>query len=360
MIKSIKYKVEKDFHDKVLNINQINSSSDNHLTTKLNAKKGKLEGRFITSFKTFISYIPFVHLARTSPGRVAKTVAEFAVYHQKKGFFNTLDKSSMLDSLNKLEQKVKVAKGEKFLKRHQKAIKTAYDKINNLEAKPLDNRNGGDGKNVTPPIIPVTPIVKDGKDSGNKGKSPAINPPNVEPNQPSQPEPVQPKPKNQPKLKPISDFTTVESAKEYIFESLKNKNEKGLVKLVKDGFQKGIDVNSKDEMGDTLLIVALTNKHYKVVKLLLKNGASPTEPSSGKFSPLHFALLMTVTENNIEKLTAKPKDYKILKLLLSKLPKWPTLDSPIGVTPYTVRTRLEEIKKLNPKVEVKIRKLLKL
>lgn len=334
-----KYANENDFHNKVFVINQINSSFDSQLTTNLDSK-GKLDGRFVSLLKTVASFIPFVHLARTSPSAVAKVVSQFAVYHQKKGFFDTSDKELLLDSLTKLEQKVQEIKGKKYLKRHQKTIKIAYAKINGLAAKQKAGR------------MNPNPITPDGQ-----GENP-INPADL--NKPNQTEPHAPKTE----VKSFAEFTSNDSAQEYIFENLKSKNPKGLEKILAEGIKaKKLDVETKDEFNDSLLVVALTNKHYKVAKLLLKNGANPASRSSGGFTPLHFALQMTVkTENNNEKLIGTRRDYKILKLLLDKLPVKPTLETPIGPTgivPYTIRTRLEEIKALNPKVAVELQKILR-
>lgn len=131
----IKCKNEKAFHDKVFDIIQTNYCAQKQLTTALRAKEGRLEGRFVTLIKIALSWLPLVDVPNTSPDRVARKVWQFAAYHQKKGWLYANDKQALMDFLNSFEGKIKLAKGNRYLQRHQRSIRSAYERIQNLPAK---------------------------------------------------------------------------------------------------------------------------------------------------------------------------------------------------------------------------------
>ena len=151
------------------------------------------------------------------------------------------------------------------------------------------------------------------------------------------------------------DITTIDK----IFEAVENND----YKAVKDALSSGLEPNTINKHGISLLSKAVTNGHYKMTELLLKNKADPNKHKGYYYAPLHAA----ITEYNLDiaKLLLKHKanpnienwdgdnlllkygvrvDYNLIKLLLkhglnpniisksygtgfSAIVKWEALDS---------------------------------
>ncbi|PJD98113.1 MAG: hypothetical protein CK425_00010 [Parachlamydia sp.] len=96
---------QSQFHECVIELKNISDANDQHLTTKLQGKKGNLEGRLVTFLKKILSLLPGVHIARTNPLEVAKAIEKFATdYHKKKILIGT-DRDILTSVVRKLKIK---------------------------------------------------------------------------------------------------------------------------------------------------------------------------------------------------------------------------------------------------------------
>lgn len=87
-------------------------------------------------------------------------------------------------------------------------------------------------------------------------------------------------------------------------------DDKNIVEAVKKGniteineiIQKGTDINSRDENGDTILMIACFNENINIIKLLLENGASVNLKSKGKFKYYsdEYDAVILVRENRLK------------------------------------------------------------
>ena len=87
--------------------------------------------------------------------------------------------------------------------------------------------------------------------------------------------------------------------------------EKGDLEKVKELIESGIDINIQDDSGDTLLIVALENKHTEIAYYLLDNGANADVLGFDN----HIALHVAVELNDLKCLDAvlsKTTDLEVL------------------------------------------------
>jgi len=300
MVHHIRAKDESDFHSRVDGISKI--SADKHLTSKL-GEKGKLEGWVVTLLKDIISFLPGVHMARTSPKRVAKAVAQFAKDHadKKHQWFNTDDQAKLASTLDNLKVKIKAAKGEAYLKKNEAAIDAAIKIIKDLNAKPV----GGPGPG---PDVPSDPA-----------------------NFPELPDAVQ--------------------AKKYLFFKVLQEESADTEKMLAHALKNGATVNDISSHGDTALIAALTNNNKTAANFLINQGASTQALSSTKYPTLYYAMDMA--------LKSKTGDTEVLKLLISKRKSPLTIDSNIGPG-ETVKTYFEKQENKKPGSTTAIRAALNL
>jgi ankyrin repeat protein/beta-lactamase regulating signal transducer with metallopeptidase domain len=64
----------------------------------------------------------------------------------------------------------------------------------------------------------------------------------------------------------------------------------GSMEKVKEFLQKGIDINSKDEDGDTPLIISVNRDNNDIAKLLIDKGADVNVGDEGNYTPLYYAI----------------------------------------------------------------------
>lgn len=65
----------------------------------------------------------------------------------------------------------------------------------------------------------------------------------------------------------------------------------GKIKDIEDHFKRGIDPDSMDKQGNTLLIVAVQNNQKVIAKLCLKHGADIDARNNAGHSALYYARL---------------------------------------------------------------------
>mmetsp|Transcript_3151 Transcript_3151/g.4432 ORF Transcript_3151/g.4432 Transcript_3151/m.4432 type:complete len:123 (+) Transcript_3151:615-983(+) len=85
----------------------------------------------------------------------------------------------------------------------------------------------------------------------------------------------------------------------------------GRQKRLEQSLEEGFDVNTEDERGNTLLIVAVQNIHRKMIDFLLRRGANVNHTNLNRNSPLHFALAYDKTGQIAEYLIEKGADDTI-------------------------------------------------
>jgi len=123
----------KDFHEVVNHLKTISDASDRQLTSKLQEKKGNLEGRWIILLKKILSILPGVNPSTTNLDEVAKAVAKFAVANQKIGYFTIDDQKKLREVIEKLK-----LKGQEFHQGNEKVLNTAIETISKLPVRTIN------------------------------------------------------------------------------------------------------------------------------------------------------------------------------------------------------------------------------
>ena len=85
----------------------------------------------------------------------------------------------------------------------------------------------------------------------------------------------------------------------------------GRLKRLEQSLDEGFDVNTKDQRGNTLLIVAVQNGHRKMIDILIRRDANVNHTNLNGNSPLHFALAYDQTGQIAEYLIEKGSDDTI-------------------------------------------------
>lgn len=70
----------------------------------------------------------------------------------------------------------------------------------------------------------------------------------------------------------------------------------GRIKEIEDHFKRGIDPDSMDKYGNTLLIIAAQNNQKVIAKLCLKHGADINARNNSGYSAIHYAKLYKYTD----------------------------------------------------------------
>lgn len=84
--------------------------------------------------------------------------------------------------------------------------------------------------------------------------------------------------------------------------------------------EKGLDINMKDEQGNTLLMVAVQNRNTSMVDLMLRRGSRINDVNNNGNTALHFALAYDTTGQLAEFLIENGADD--------------TIENNLGLTPY--------------------------
>ena len=84
---------------------------------------------------------------------------------------------------------------------------------------------------------------------------------------------------------------------------------KGKIRAIHSFIKEGVDVNEKNEVGDTLLHIATGYNDYKIVRLLIENGANINAKDGHDQTPLHVACKVNHGWGD--------NSLKLLKLLIS-------------------------------------------
>mmetsp|Transcript_16373 Transcript_16373/g.24141 ORF Transcript_16373/g.24141 Transcript_16373/m.24141 type:complete len:2281 (-) Transcript_16373:1010-7852(-) len=69
----------------------------------------------------------------------------------------------------------------------------------------------------------------------------------------------------------------------------------GRLKRLEESLDNGFDVNTEDEFGNSLLMIAVQNRHFKIAEILLSRGALLNHVNSNGNSALHFAFAYDTT-----------------------------------------------------------------
>jgi len=64
----------------------------------------------------------------------------------------------------------------------------------------------------------------------------------------------------------------------------------GRLQKLEESFENGFDINAVDEMGNTILMIAVQNDHRKMVEFLIRRGVGINHTNGNGNSALHFAL----------------------------------------------------------------------
>lgn len=62
------------------------------------------------------------------------------------------------------------------------------------------------------------------------------------------------------------------------------------IKLVEEELKKGVDINSKDKFGNTLLHIACLKDYCNIAKFLIENSIKINEKGINDYTPLHTAV----------------------------------------------------------------------
>lgn len=69
----------------------------------------------------------------------------------------------------------------------------------------------------------------------------------------------------------------------------------GRLKRLEESLDTGFDVNAEDEFGNSLMMIAVQNRHLKIADILLSRGALLNHVNSNGNSALHFAFAYDTT-----------------------------------------------------------------
>jgi ankyrin repeat protein len=244
------------FHERVVDLKKISDANDQQLTTKLQGKKGNLDGRLVTFLKKILSLLPGIHLARTNPLEVAKTIEQFAVDYHKKRFLTEDDQAILVQIVEKLK-----ITGKKYSK--ESAINKVVDRINNLPTA------------INKIYDKAPPLIRAIIDQYQKLFNKLLN----------------------------SDEANrrAENGSLPLHFAAQGGNLE-MVKLLLPQTTEGVNVEGDE--GSTPLFFAAESGKANVVEYLLNNGADANIPDAGKRVPLHVA--------------AQAGDLESVKLLLPK------------------------------------------
>lgn len=82
-----------------------------------------------------------------------------------------------------------------------------------------------------------------------------------------------------------SDDQNIDTSHEIVFSQARH----GRLKRLEESLRHGFDANAEDEYGNSLLMVAVQNRHIKIVELLLRHGALLNHTNNNGNTALHFA-----------------------------------------------------------------------
>ena len=94
----------------------------------------------------------------------------------------------------------------------------------------------------------------------------------------------------------------------------------GRLRRLEESLRAGFDVNTEDDKGNTLLLVACQNNHLQILDLLLNRGAQINHMNTNGNTALHYALAFDVSGETAEYLIEKGADD--------------TIENKFGLTPY--------------------------
>ena len=94
----------------------------------------------------------------------------------------------------------------------------------------------------------------------------------------------------------------------------------GRLHRLKESLDDGFEVDSEDEAGNTILMVAVQNNHRKIVDFLIRRGSNLNHVNGNGNTALHFALAYDKTGQLAEFLIEKGADD--------------TIENSFGFTPY--------------------------
>ncbi|MBS4169254.1 hypothetical protein [Parachlamydia sp. AcF125] len=114
-----------EFHEKLISIQSISDADNLYLTNKLTGSK-KLDGRIISWFKDMIAWLFKIHLAQTTPLKVAKTVYEFAEKNHR--FLTKHDQDVLAHIVRRTE-----IKGQRYAKGKENAFNAILKDIKGLK-----------------------------------------------------------------------------------------------------------------------------------------------------------------------------------------------------------------------------------
>ncbi|MBS4168487.1 hypothetical protein [Parachlamydia sp. AcF125] len=119
---------QQSFESQLKKIKEISNTEHLYLNTKLEGSL-KQDSTLVSWLKWVVSLIPTIHIAQTSPARVAQSVAKFAEEHQK--YLQTKDQVALIDVIEKLK-----AKCQTLVKGKEQALDRIIDKIKSLKLFP--------------------------------------------------------------------------------------------------------------------------------------------------------------------------------------------------------------------------------
>jgi len=114
----------------------------------------------------------------------------------------------------------------------------------------------------------------------------------------------------------LTSAATKNSDVRTVFSHVRHRRIAALEKI----FEQGLDVNIKDDQGNSLLMVAVQNKNTTLVDILLRRGARINEVNKNGNSALHFALAYDTTGQLAQFLIEHGADD--------------TIENNLGLTPY--------------------------
>lgn len=134
-----------------------------------------------------------------------------------------------------------------------------------------------------------------------------------------------------PEITTLASAVTVQPDVRTVFSHVRHRRIAALEKI----FEKGLDMNVKDDQGNSLLMVAVQNKNTTLVDLLLRRGSSINDVNKNGNSALHFALAYDTTGQLAQFLIEHGADD--------------TIENNLGLTPYDGLG--EEESRIIPKVD---------
>ena len=93
-------------------------------------------------------------------------------------------------------------------------------------------------------------------------------------------------------------------------------NEKRILNTVETLLERNININERNNSGETALYLAIENSYFQIAEILLSAGADPNIPDNLGQSPLHEAIL---SGNNISYLFIHEKEKRIINIVQAVL-----------------------------------------